>query len=179
MSQRSDVLPSTCLVCRKTWREGDEVQQIPRPMIVKRGLKSGVLGLYEHPNHHDTNEDVLHHPDCCYQYFDPEGNPHIYDQLLESVEQDIGKSLRQDLREEMQEKMDRIIGAGARKETLPNLCKDCWQDLYDEDPLMCIFCKKDECVMELRKRAMTYYFCMQCRKWWDQAENDLNPEITA
>lgn len=156
-----------CPVCRMPIEAGQQVQRMPPPERAHLGQKSGILGVYPDKGFEGVEEDFVHYPHCCMEYFDPEGNPYIYDQRRDELEE----NLREEIREEFNEQFEQV------KEFLGennwNFCVNCWDSVQEEEPLMCIFCKRHECVMELKKLSGTVYYCMLCQRWWDENEQEL------
>lgn len=167
---RSEALPSRCVVCQESFQDHDEVQRIPAPEMVARGVKSNVLGIYEHHAYKDDGEDVIHFPHCCVQYFDPEDNPRLYDELCARLQEDLEPQIREEIAEEFKERFERVLGAAAMQQTLPRICQSCWNE---DEPIMCIFCKQKECVWERRTRENIFYFCSGCGKQWNEYEEEV------
>ncbi len=164
-----------CTVCSDTFRPGQKVQRIPRPEVLMVGGKSGQTGVYADPSSEGIAEEIVHYPECCMGFFDPEHNPYIYDLETERMREELRDEVEDEVKEEYRDKLERITGALASGQRLDeqNICCECWSELQDEKPIMCIFCKKDECVMELRRRDGIYRFCMHCQKWWDNTEKEV------
>ena len=157
-----------CAYCRGEIPEGTAVQRIPPLEQLLMGRKSGVLGLYPHPEHNDE-EDVLH-PACCGAYFDPESNPYIQEQILMDVRAEVEDEIREEIKEEYREKFE---SAGPTR-----YCAECWEELEEgdgqepEEP-MCPWCKTPEHVWEKSTANGVVYCCTRCRKYWDSEEQEL------
>lgn len=167
---RSDSLPPRCVVCQESFQDHEEAQRIPPPEIVARGSKSGALGLYEHNDYKHDGDDVVHFPHCCMAYFNPEDNPRIFDEIQGQLQQELEPQMREEVIEEFREKFEKLLGAAALGQVLPFMCNKCWGQ---DEPIMCIFCKKDECVGEYRTRNGVFFHCMWCKKWWNSNEEEV------
>jgi Zn finger protein HypA/HybF involved in hydrogenase expression len=170
-----------CTYCRKDILPTQEAQRLPPPELVLVGPKSGLVGLYPHPQYQGEEEAVIHHPHCCMPWFDPGDNPRIFDRLQDELREKIVKDVQDEIREEFQDRIERVwvmIGEGNL-----NFCGHCLEELeeepegpeFEEPPGEpdCLFCKSNTYVWEKTTPEGVIYHCGQCRKYWNEEEEEL------
>lgn len=143
-----------CASCEGAFEDGDEVLvfylQSARP-----GEKSGLLGLYEHSQYPGDTEDYIHFRySCIEKAFSPVDNPFLYDSIVSSIR----KEVEADIREEVETELD---------------IQDDLPQLYEEDPPLCIWCKRRDTVWVQYRLGGIFYFCPPCHKMWDDEENEV------
>ena len=146
-----------CCACQQEFREG-ETSVAFFFQAAKRGEKSGMVGLYEHPDYPNATKDYVHFTHTCLEKcFSPVDNPFLYDVLTAAMRKEVVDDVREEVYEEMREEYE--FGEGI----VP----------FEEDPPMCIWCKKVDYLWCHFRMGGTIYNCMSCRKMWDDEETEL------
>lgn len=118
-----------CSVCRDDILEGHRVQVIPPARFVKRGPRTGALVLYEDPMDAQVEDDFVHYPECCVEFFNPDLGSTIHDQLFEEARELLEETIREEIEDEFQKKFDEIVAKLDCGDL--NFCQECWDDLED------------------------------------------------
>ena len=167
-----------CHLCQKDILPTQGAQRIPPAEMALLGGKSGVVGLYPHPSYQGEEEVVVHLEQCAHQFFDPIDNPRLYDDAMEQLRQEVVEELREDLekevRKEFLEKFEEVKRMS--REDDHEFCVECWEELADPDPdeeLMCLWCKRVDCVWTKVSHGRTVYYCETCRKYWNEEEEEV------
>ena len=105
------------------------------------------------------------------RYFDPDDNPHVYDQETAEMREQLEAQIREELREELQTKFERVMTLIGEENY--NFCVDCWDEVEDEEVVdTCPWCHFRGEVWTKIVAQGDVKFCGSCRRHWkdeDQA----------
>ncbi len=150
-----------CYSCNKALLLNEEVQRLPRPDIVAQGGKSGVPGLYPHPDFSEDEGEVVIHSKCAPAFFDPESNPLLFDEYAARIREAVTHDIYAEAEDHFQ-----------------NHCTKCGdilddEELYAEEP-PCLWCKTSIPVWsKTSPRHGLVYYCGQCQRCWNEFEEEV------
>jgi hypothetical protein len=134
--------------------------------------------LYDHEKYKDTEEDIIHYPDCCMGYFDPDNNPYIFDEVAGGMRYEIEEEVRDEIKDEYRSKLEAITGALADGKKLETFCQECWDEMGESEDPMCLWCKQTDAVwIKGSSGDSTIYCCTRCQKYWDEKERELSQSL--
>jgi len=164
-----------CASCHQEFREEDEVQRVPPLEKVRRGQKSGELGVYPSTDKvHPDDQDLLHNKHGCYEkFFSPMDNPFLYDAISNRVYIEREDQIREEVQEEMMNRFDEVKEMISERKF--NFCVDCWADLEEDEPPVCLWCKSPDYVWMHQRRQGMMFCCTRCNKYWNDQEEEMDP----
>ncbi len=149
-----------CYLCDKPLLLGEEVQRLPRPDKVQIGEKSGQLGVYPSPDYQEDEQEIIIHSKCCPAFFDPESNPHLYDEYAEKIREAVTHDVYSEVEDHFQNHCTK--------------CGDPLEDVQEPENPNCLWCKTNVRVwtMNLRDTGIIYR-CDICNHYWNEFEEEL------
>ena len=157
-----------CSACRVEFLPDDLVQRVPPVAQVKRGTKSGLLGIYSTEDTPEEEWDVIHATRKCIElFFSPEEHQVIYDDVVYEIKKDLEPEIRQSWADKFE-----VVKEMVREKNF-NFCIECWTQLEEDELPYCIFCKNTDSVWTQHKEPGSVMYCTRCSRYWDDQDEEL------
>ncbi len=145
-----------CYGCGKGFASGSDMVEwsLVRALM---GEKSGLIGVYSHPQNPENDKDYIHtDPSCLDAAFTPMSERNfMWDILADQVRQQI-----------YEEETERDPADD------PSNMYEVYEIIL-EDPPYCLWCKRKDTVWCNFSKGYVVHNCVVCRKLWDQEEDEL------